>query len=67
MKIAYYIRYFDATGGLLRFDSVQCTDEVAAKQKAFELSLPEGCISIEVAWESGPVWQGNAAEFESIH
>jgi hypothetical protein len=62
MSIAYFLQYFDSSGGLLRFEMMQCADDAEAMQKALAKPLPPGCMSIEVARGDGFIWRGQAAE-----
>jgi hypothetical protein len=62
MQVAYFVRYFDANGGLLKFDMIQCADDTEAMQRAMGKPPPHDCMSVEVAQENRFVWSGTPAE-----
>lgn len=62
MKVAYYVRYFNALGEQLGFQVIACSDDASALQTATYEPIPEGCMSVEVTRENRFVWRGNAVE-----
>ena len=62
MDGTYFFRWFNAEGGLLRFEMCQCADDASAMKRAMGEMLPVGCMSVEVTREDHPIWRGPAAE-----
>jgi hypothetical protein len=62
VSVVYYIRHFNADGGVLRFAMVHCADDSQAVRKAASEPAPPGCTSVEVTREQTPIWRAEAAE-----
>jgi hypothetical protein len=62
VSVVYYIRHFNADGGVLRFAMVHCANDSEAVRKAANEPAPPGCTSVEVTREQTPIWRAEAAE-----
>ena len=62
VSVVYYIRHFNADGGVLRFAMVHCADDSEAVRKAANEPAPPGCTSVELTREQTPIWRAEAAE-----
>jgi hypothetical protein len=62
VSVIYYIRHFNADGGVLRFAMVHCASDSDAVRKAANEPAPPGCTSVEVTREDTPIWRSRPAE-----